>query len=293
MRKVTADAKKRIKALRIMIRLILAGVFCVAGAVLAERETGEKARKEGTGSHQTASVPSDSKDDPGITYPGFRLPSDDGSGTAVCNGDVPYFDLSGDGAFDPGNEADMICEKKGASFYYYSKHDARGRSGAAAASLLDPERPAEEREDISSIRPSGWHFIKLPDVIDTKPPYLYHRCHLVMRALGGKDGAENLITGTEYMNRHTMFAEEEKVLRYVRRHPDERVFYRVTPYYKGDEVVARGALIEAGSENGALSLCRFVFNVQPGVEIDYATGAAKRIREPDRGELYGKSEENE
>ena len=89
MRKATADAKKRIKALRIMIRLILAGVFCVAGAVLAERETGEKARKEGTGSHQTASVPSDSKDDPGIAYPGFRLPSDDGSGTAVCNGDVP------------------------------------------------------------------------------------------------------------------------------------------------------------------------------------------------------------
>ena len=53
------------------------------------------------------------------------------------------------------------------------------------------------------------------------------------------------------------------------------MLYRVTPVFKGDELVARGVQIEALSmEDGGqgVSLNVFLRNIQPGVAIDYATG---------------------
>ena len=44
------------------------------------------------------------------------------------------------------------------------------------------------------------------------------------------------------------------------------------PVYLDDELVARGVLMEAESRDGTLSFCVFVYNVQPGIVIDYATG---------------------
>ena len=55
----------------------------------------------------------------------------------------------------------------------------------------------------------------------------------------------------------------------------EHVLYRVTPLYVGDELVCRGVLMEAWSvEDEGDSICFniFCYNVQPGVEINYATG---------------------
>ena len=51
------------------------------------------------------------------------------------------------------------------------------------------------------IRPSGWNQEKYPDIIDSEPPYLYHRCHLIAYALTGQNANEkNLITGTQHFN---------------------------------------------------------------------------------------------
>lgn len=56
---------------------------------------------------------------------------------------------------------------------------------------------------------------------------------------------------------------------------DNHVLYRVSPYFKGTELVARGVEMEAYSieDNGA-GVCFhvFVYNYQPGIEIDYKTG---------------------
>jgi DNA-entry nuclease len=50
--------------------------------------------------------------------------------------------------------------------------------------------------------------------------------------------------------------------------------YRVTPYFKGDELLARGVEMEAYSieDKGGLSYHVFVYNIQPGITLDYATG---------------------
>ena len=51
--------------------------------------------------------------------------------------------------------------------------------------------------------------------------------------------------------------------------------YRVTPHFVEDELVARGVTMEGLSvEDGGEGVCFsvYVYNVQPGVGIDYATG---------------------
>ena len=53
------------------------------------------------------------------------------------------------------------------------------------------------------------------------------------------------------------------------------VLYRVTPVFVGDELMARGVHMEAESveDGGAgVSFNVYCFNVQPGLQIDYATG---------------------
>ena len=53
------------------------------------------------------------------------------------------------------------------------------------------------------------------------------------------------------------------------------VRYRVTPVFRGTELVARGVQMEGLSvEDGGEGICFnvFAYNVQPGITIDYATG---------------------
>ncbi len=56
---------------------------------------------------------------------------------------------------------------------------------------------------------------------------------------------------------------------------ENHVLYRVTPIFDGDDLVARGVQMEAFSvEDEGEGVCFniYVYNVQPGVVIDYATG---------------------
>ena len=136
--------------------------------------------------------------------------------------------------------------------------------------------PTAEREAIGMIKPSGWQTIKYPDVISDL--YLYNRCHLIAYALTGQNANEqNLITGTRYMNISGMLPFENLVIDYLEE-TNNHVLYRVTPFFKGNELIARGVEMEALSvEDGGEGLCFhvFVYNYQPGIEIDYMTGDSR------------------
>ena len=72
---------------------------------------------------------------------------------------------------------------------------------------------------------------------------------------------------------------------YVKETPNH-VLYRVTPLYEGDNLVASGVLMEAGSvedEREGICFNVYVYNVQPGIGIDYATGAS--WAEGEQGEI--------
>ena len=162
---------------------------------------------------------------------------------------------------------------------HYEDLDELGRCGTAVAMLHQSLMPTEERGFIGQIKPSGWHQAKYAGVVNSSPPYLYNRCHLIAFALTGQNANEkNLITGTRYMNAETMLPFEMEVMEYLD-NSDNHVLYRVTPYFKDNELVARGVEMEAYSveDNGeGVSYHVFVYNHQPGVTIEYATGESWR-----------------
>ena len=136
--------------------------------------------------------------------------------------------------------------------------------------------PTEERGSIGMVKPTGWHTVRYYDLVDGK--YLYNRCHLIGYQLTGENAnTKNLITGTRYLNIEGMLPFENMVADYIQE-TNNHVLYRVTPIFEGNNLLANGVLMEGYSveDKGAgVSYCVFAYNVQPGIEIDYATGESK------------------
>ena len=162
----------------------------------------------------------------------------------------------------------------------YSPLDLLGRCGTARATVGLDTMPTEERGEIGQVKPSGWHTVRYDDLVDGK--YLYNRCHLIGYQLTGENAnEENLITGTRYLNVEGMLPFENLVADYVE-DTGNHVYYQVTPVFSDSELVARGVQMEGLSvEDGGEGVCFnvYVYNVQPGVVIDYATGESWRAGE--------------
>ena len=165
-------------------------------------------------------------------------------------------------------------DKTTTSFETYSPLDSLGRCGEAYANIGRDLMPTQKRGDISSVKPSGW-LNKKYDTSLVDGGYIYNRCHLIGHQLAGEDANErNLITGTRYFNVDGMLPFENMIADYVKE-TNNHVLFRVTPVYDGYNLVAKGVQMEAYSvedDGEGVMFNVFVYNVQPGIEIDYATG---------------------
>lgn len=188
------------------------------------------------------------------------IPAYDGQPYVQVNGNVPFFTQE---------------EMQSQGYEHYSPLDLLGRCGVASANIGRELMPTQERGAIGMIKPTGWQQAKYEGIIDSKPPYLYNRCHLIAYCLTGEnDNERNLLTGTRYMNVEGMLPFELQVARYLDAE-EARVLYRVTPVFEGDNMLASGVLMEAYSLTDAgegICFCVYCYNVQPGIEIDYRTG---------------------
>ena len=164
------------------------------------------------------------------------------------------------------------------AFETFAELDELGRCGVTYANVCLELMPTESRGDISSVYPSGWDNNPY-DFVEGK--YVYNRCHLIGFQLTGENANErNLITGTRYMNVQGMLPFENMVADHVKEE-EHHVLYRVTPVFDGENLVADGVQMEAlcvechetADEDDDFFFNVYCFNVQPGVEIDYATGA--------------------
>lgn len=207
----------------------------------------------------------------------------------VSAADVPAY--SGDPSVEVNANQPFFtdADRSRGPFETYCEFDELERCGQAYA-LVGPETmPQERRRSIGMIKPSGWQ-ISVYDWIDGR--YLFNRCHLIAFALAGEnDNPYNLITGTRTMNAKGMLPYEERTAAYIDR-TGNHVLYRVTPMFEGDNLVASGVLMEAESveDDGAgICFCVWCYNVEPGVVIDYATGA-NRAGDP-RSEQFGDRED--
>ncbi len=189
------------------------------------------------------------------------IPVYSGQPYVAINNNVPDF-----------TDADMQTT----SYEDYSDLDNLGRCGVANAIVGIDLMPTEARGAIGQVKPSGWHTIKYEGIDGN---YLYNRCHLIGYQLSGENANEkNLITGTRYLNVTGMLPFEDEVADYVKQN-NAHVRYRVTPIFEGDNLVASGVQMEAKSvEDSGAGVCYnvYVYNVQPGVIIDYATGDSRK-----------------
>lgn len=165
------------------------------------------------------------------------------------------------------------------SWEKYSKLDSLGRCSVAFANIGTDIMPTEKRESISSVKPSGWQTIEY-DFVNGK--YLYNRCHLIGFQLTAENANElNLITGTRYLNVDGMLPFENMVADYVKE-TNNHVLYRVTPIFEGNNLVAKGVQMEAMSvedDGEGIKFNVFIYNIQPGVTIDYSTGNSSLLDE--------------
>lgn len=193
-----------------------------------------------------------------VNYDLSNIPDYDGKAYVELNGNVPEFSKS---------------EKTySESFEEYGKLDSLGRCTYAVSCIGKDLMPTEKRGSIGSVKPSGWHISKY-DFVDGK--YLYNRCHLIGYQLTSENANErNLITGTRYLNVEGMLPFENDVADYIEI-TNNHVYYKVTPIFEGNNLVANGVQMQAYSveDNGqGISFNVYCYNVQPGVAIDYATG---------------------
>ena len=178
----------------------------------------------------------------------------------AVNGNTPYF-----------TENEIVAD----SYEFYSELDFLGRCGVTIACIGEELMPTEDRGNIGQVKPTGWHTVKY-DCVDGK--YLYNRCHLIGYQLTGENAnVNNLVTGTRYMNVTGMLPFENMVADYIKE-TGNHVMYRVTPIFDRDDLLCRGVLMEGYSvEDEGEGICFnvFVYNAQPGIEIDYSTGESR------------------
>ncbi len=165
-------------------------------------------------------------------------------------------------------------------FVLFSELDDLGRAGPAYACLGPETLPTDVRQPMGNYHPSGWQSTRYDDLIDGGN--LYNRSHLIGYQLCADDGTpENLFTGTRNLNAGPMLFVESAIEMFIQE-TGFHVLYRVTPFYHGDDLVPFGIQIEALSmetEEDGICCNLFLYNVQPGIEIDYSTGENWRAGE--------------
>lgn len=187
-----------------------------------------------------------------------KIPAYSGKEYVTVNGNMPFF-----------TEEEKVVE----SFESYGAFDSLGRATVVTACIGKDLMPTESRKD-PTYKPTGWIQAQYSFIGSDA---LYNRCHLIAWQLTGEGNTkENLVTGTRYMN-EAMIPFENMVASYVKETLNH-VMYRATPVFVGDNLLSSGVLLEAYSvEDNGEGICFniFLYNVQPGVILDYATGASE------------------
>lgn len=132
-------------------------------------------------------------------------------------------------------------------------------------------------------QPTGWH----QKEIDGTP--IYNRGHLLAYTSSfnfdqdgnykkGEDGSidnpKNLATQSQFSNQHTQTYFEAKV-RNAQTIKGNKVIYQIVTVFRGNEKMPRGYWLQAIDSRGTLNFNVYIWNVQPGIVFNYATGTAK------------------
>lgn len=223
------------------------------------------------------------EDMPELTREALGVPAWTGQPWVAINGNTPFFAVPQD--------RPRLGET-------YSSVDQMRRPGSARV-VLNEKKGDKQDYSVSvqagTLSVPGWNRDSYPGVIGAidasniasgtaNDGELFYIRRIIGNGLASSEqGRRNTMVCTQYMGEYGLKVLEDAVMRYLQR-SGRRVIYRVTPVFEGKEEIARGAVVEAMSYGdkaeavGAgldLCFCMFVYNVQPGVTIDYRDGSSK------------------
>ena len=187
------------------------------------------------------------------------------------NGNNPYVVVNDNKPYFTGSE--IVND----SYLKYGPLDSAKRAASAMACINYDSMPAEDdkKGESENISPSGWNNVQYDCI--SGDGYCQTRAQCIAWCFGGSDtDKKNYITASPYM-KNNMNVYVVKIARYLER-TSNHVMYRVTPIFKGDDLMCRGVLMEAYSvEDNGEGICFnvFLYNVQPGIDYIYSTGESK------------------
>ena len=152
----------------------------------------------------------------------------------------------------------------------YGDLDNLNRVTAANALLNVSLMPSAKREPLHW-NPTGWHNKRISG------GWLYNRSHLIGYQLTGQNNnPKNLMTGTRSLNSPEMLAHEMDIAYYLKQSSSHYIRYRVTPVFRGNELLPRGVQMEAQSVgDNSVHFNVYIFNVQEGVTLNYNDGTSQ------------------
>lgn len=171
------------------------------------------------------------------------------------------------------SEEDLSLANK--AWEKYGNLDNLNRATSAQAMLNQSLMPTAKPEDISNVKPTGWHNKKIDQ------GYLYNRSHLIGYTLSGEnDNLKNLITGTAQLSKPEMLRYEKDIKYYLEKSKDNYVRYSVTPVFRDNELLARGVHLMAQSINSdKIKFNVYIFNIQDDVTLNYSDGTSQTKNE--------------
>lgn len=169
----------------------------------------------------------------------------------------------------PGFSKATLSTKHGA-WQRYGHLDGLNRATAANA-LLNKKLMPKGQRDALYVNPTAWHNKRI------KTGWLYNRCHLIGYQLTGQNNnPRNLITGTRQLNDPGMTTYENRVAKYLRASSHHYVRYRVTPVFKGQNLLASGVKMQIQSiGSNQLRYNVYLPNTQAGMKLNYANGYSR------------------
>lgn len=170
---------------------------------------------------------------------------------------------------DPNFSQEDLSTVNGA-WQKYGDLDNLNRVTAANALLNVSLMPSAKREPLHW-NPTGWHNKRISG------GWLYNRSHLIGYQLTGQNNnPKNLMTGTRSLNSPEMLAHEMDIAYYLKQSSSHYIRYRVTPVFRGNELLPRGVQMEAQSVgDNSVHFNVYIFNVQDGVTLNYNDGTSQ------------------
>lgn len=163
----------------------------------------------------------------------------------------------------------------------YANLDNFNRTSTGNLAYLEPRNVVSDENRVRQyVEPTAWH----QKFVNGQP--IINRGHLIAYSISGgisssgqyqpndisgdQNNPKNLFTQTSFSNQRIQTIFESKIRESLRK--GNRVIFFAKPIFRGNELMARGIHLEAISTNRSLNFNVYLFNVQPNVQFDYATG---------------------